>query len=648
MHAAHHLVTLLLLLSTLIASSDHSAQAFYVPGVAPVDYERGAPLTIKTTKLVSRRSVLPFSYYSLPFCRPERVRKYSENLGELLSGARVYSTPYRLAMLEDARCQVLCRRVLEKRGAYMLGQRVKQEFRALLQLDNLPVGQPIYAEGEKVGIERGYPLGYADASGRLCLNNHLSFTVLYHQPRNRFTGSRNGYRIVGFEVETASVKHRAAPGSEGAAPAAMQLSTCSRDQGLEHVPQCQGIGTGEEVIFTYDVKYQESPVAWASRWDIYLQQPGPAASVHWFSIINSSLIVVFLAATVGMILLRTVHQDFARYNNLGGGDDDGDEEEEYGWKLLHGDVFRAPANLGFFSVLIGSGVQILAMTLIVLVFAAAGFLSPANRGGLLTAMVFLWIFMSALSGYASARLYKSFRGTTPKRVTLMTAVFFPGIVFGIFFMLNLVLWASQSSAALPFFSLLFWTVLWFGISVPLSFFGSYLGYRRREVEFPCRTNVIPRQVPPLPFYARTSVAVAFGGLLPFGSVFLSLFFILSSVMLNQYYYFFGFLALSVLILLVTTALNSMIFVYVRLAAEDWRWIWYSFMVSASAGAYMFLYSIIYLLQRTELDDMTAVSGLLYVAYCSMAAAAFSLAVGATGFLSAFVFVLRMFSVVKVD
>eukprot|EP00961_Rhodomonas_salina_P210904 2848051-Rhodomonas_salina.1 len=32
------------------------------------------------------------------------------------------------------------------------------------------------------------------------------------------------------------------------------------------------------------------------------------------------------------------------------------------------------------------------------------------------------------------------------------------------------------------------------ISVPLVFMGSYLGFRRPAIDFPCRTNAIPRQV----------------------------------------------------------------------------------------------------------------------------------------------------------
>ena len=46
------------------------------------------------------------------------------------------------------------------------------------------------------------------------------------------------------------------------------------------------------------------------------------------------------------------------------------------------------------------------MTFITLIFACFGFLSPANRGALGTAVVVLFILLGSVAGYVSARLYK--------------------------------------------------------------------------------------------------------------------------------------------------------------------------------------------------------------------------------------------------
>ena len=90
----------------------------------------------------------------------------------------------------------------------------------------------------------------------------------------------------------------------------------------------------------------------------------PHTNIQWFSILNSLVIVLFLSGMVAMILLRTLHKDIARYNQIDSGED---AQEEFGWKLVHGDVFRPPRKGMLLSIFLGSGTQILCMTGITLV-----------------------------------------------------------------------------------------------------------------------------------------------------------------------------------------------------------------------------------------------------------------------------------------
>jgi transmembrane 9 superfamily member 2/4 len=94
---------------------------------------------------------------------------------------------------------------------------------------------------------------------------------------------------------------------------------------------------------------------------------------------------------VAMIMMRTLRQDVIRYNSAEQSEEE--KEEETGWKLIHGEVFRPPECGSLFAVLVGSGTQIFLMTMITLIFAVLGFLSPANRGGLMTALLLLFVFM---------------------------------------------------------------------------------------------------------------------------------------------------------------------------------------------------------------------------------------------------------------
>jgi hypothetical protein len=46
-------------------------------------------------------------------------------------------------------------------------------------------------------------------------------------------------------------------------------------------------------------------------------QSAEGTSIHWFSIVNSVIIVIFLSGMLGVILVRTVYRDIARYNQVG-------------------------------------------------------------------------------------------------------------------------------------------------------------------------------------------------------------------------------------------------------------------------------------------------------------------------------------------
>jgi transmembrane 9 superfamily member 2/4 len=102
-----------------------------------------------------------------------------------------------------------------------------------------------------------------------------------------------------------------------------------------------------------------------------------------------------------------------------------DVQEDYGWKLIHGEVFRAPRRFLVLSVAVGSGAQLVAMMGVTLFFALLGFLSPSNRGSLSTVMIVFWTLFSGIAGYVSSRLYISLGGPAWKQNVAATAIFFP-------------------------------------------------------------------------------------------------------------------------------------------------------------------------------------------------------------------------------
>jgi transmembrane 9 superfamily protein 2/4 len=75
-------------------------------------------------------------------------------------------------------------------------------------------------------------------------------------------------------------------------------------------------------------------------------------------------------------------------------------------------------------------------------------------------------------------------------------------------------------------------------------------------------------MPDQPWYMSKWFSIIVGGALPFGAVFIELFFIMSALWLHQFYYVFGFLALVFVILVITCAEIAIVFTYFQLCIED--------------------------------------------------------------------------------
>ena len=88
---------------------------------------------------------------------------------------------------------------------------------------------------------------------------------------------------------------------------------------------------------------------------------------------------------------------------------------------VHGDVFRPPQRSMLLCTYVGVGTQLICMAVVTMIFAVLGFLSPANRGGFMTAVLLLFVFMGVFAGYSAARLYKSFKVIHSRNSPAMTA-----------------------------------------------------------------------------------------------------------------------------------------------------------------------------------------------------------------------------------
>jgi transmembrane 9 superfamily member 2/4 len=619
--------------------------------------------------MTSTKTLLPVEYYRLPFCQPDGGPKLdNENLGEFLAGDRIESSPYILKMKTEMYCEQVC---IANVGRGERGVSPDKMVRAIRKnyhnnwiVDNLSSASKV-EDDETITTRywQGFPIGFIAEDKLAYIHNHVNLEIMYH-PVETEAGK---YRIVRFTVEPFSIKHdfekldddddeTPKKSTSKVAKIRNPIASCDEtrksrvhtDYNMIHSKGRQPQPASGKVLFTYDVKWElNADLKWASRWDIYLSMDNAIpAKVHWMSIANSLVIVVVLSAMIAAILVRNLRRDFARYNKLSTDEEKAEELEEFGWKLVHADVFRPPTfSPLLLAVSCGTGAQILLMTLMTIICSAMGFLSPANRGALLMAELLIFVLLGGIAGYVTARFYKTFRGKSFQQATVLTALGYPGLAFVLFFLMDIMALMNGSSDAVPFTTMLVLLVLWFGISTPLVFFGAYFGYKQDAIEFPVNTSSIPRQIPDQPWFMGMPFTLAIGGILPFGACFVELYFILASVWMNQYYYVFGFLLLVYVILVLTCAEITVLFCYFQLCGEDYRWWWRSFCTAGSTALYVFLYSLVYFKQ---LEANSLSTYLLYFGYMGLVCFGLFLMTGFIGVYTCLSFNKTIYASIKID
>jgi transmembrane 9 superfamily protein 2/4 len=642
-----------LLAACLLASS----QAFYIPGVQPQEFEKGDVVSMKVNAMTSIHTQIPIDYYRLPFCKPYKGPKMvSENLGEFLTGNKIQSSAYHISMLTETYCQKLCQIEMTKVEAAKLRLHIKYGYHNNWIIDNLPsaaVGLNAATGEKQKHYAGGFPIGFIASDTNLpYIFNHVNIIIDYHQPDPLV----QTFRVVGFFVEPMSVSHEFQGGYEwdGQTKEGLNkpLATCTPNTHMDRsqIKKNQIVKPDAKILYTYDVTWKDSKTAWASRWDVYLSEDERIpAHVHWYSITNSILVVLFLSLLVISILVRNLRRDIATYNALSAlADEEKDEDmDESGWKLVHADVFRPPQNMPMlYCVFVGSGVQMGFTILLSIIFSAVGFLSPARRGSLMNAILVFYMLCGIFAGYVSSRLYKAFKGRLWQLCTVITATLFPGVAFCIFLLFNIILFFMHSSASAPFLDVIILAAMWCCVSIPLVFLGAYFGYKQEAIEFPTVTSTIARAIPPPQPLLHPTVGVLVAGVVPFAAAYVELFFIMTSLWMDQYYYVFGFTLLVYLILILTCAEVTVLLVYYQLCSENHRWWWFAFLAPGSTALYTFIYSIFWF-KSLEASRML-MTYLLYFGYMSMICGAMLLVTGTVGALTSLWFVRKIFGTIKVD
>lgn len=536
-----------------------------------------------------------YNYYSLPFCMLGAelpVHKWG-GLGEVLEGNELIDSQIDIKFKKDIERSPICNIEMDALKAQEFKDAIENTYWFEFFMDDLPLWGFV---GEYNPEMKG--------DSKHLLYSHKNFVVKYNKDQ-----------IIQVNL--------------------------TQDSPQRLIP-------GKTLELTYSVSWLETNITFARRFDAYLDYPFFEHQIHWFSIFNSFMMVIFLTGLVSMILMRTLRNDYAKYARE---EDDletleRDVNEESGWKLVHGDVFRSPRNLVLLSALVGTGAQLSALILLVILLAIVGMLY-VGRGAIVTVFIVCYAFTSFIAGYVSGSLYGRNDGKHWIKSMLLTASFFPFMCFGIGFVLNIVAISYRSLAAIPFGTMVVVFIIWAFISFPLALLGTVIGRNWSGApDNPCRVKTIPRPIPEKKWYLTPSVISLMGGLLPFGSIFIEMYFVFSSFWNYKVYYVYGFMLLVFLILIIVTMCVTIVGTYFLLNAENYHWQWTSFFSAASTAVYVYLYSIYYYQMKTKMSGFFQLS--FYFGYTLMFCMGLGILCGAVGYLGSSMFVRRIYRNIKCD
>ncbi len=453
---------------------------------------------------------------------------------------------------------------------------------------------------------------------------------------------------------------------------------------------------GATLKFVTNFKWEATTKEFHSRFDKYLDQPFFKHHIHWFSIFNSFMMVLFLMGLVALILVRTLRKDYARYGLVGMDDEEMENEEAYvddngksedplmksgglpneesGWKQVHGDVFRAPYLLPVVAAILGTGWQLIVLSLGVILFAVAGPLHGEvheDRGEMQHAVLICYCFSSVVAGYVSGSYFKLYNSTknigrsktaggSQWQLTMfLTVMLLPTVLVAILSVLNGIALVYDTVNYIPFLVIVKLFFIWMLLSVPLCVIGTLTG-RHANIsvgsesngcfstsDFPCRVNAIARPIPEdVPFHGKPMNLVPFAGLLSFGSIFIELYYVLTSLWNYKVYHVYGFLLAVYGILAVVVCMTTIIVVYFCLNAENYLWQWTALASGGSIAGYVFLYGIYYFIFKTQMTGF--LQTMFYFGYMTLISLTLGTLSGTIGHFAASKFVRTIFRNVKVD
>ncbi|KAK6463139.1 hypothetical protein DFJ63DRAFT_285760 [Scheffersomyces coipomensis] len=676
-----HLNKLLILFQIIITYT--SLVSGFNFGFSKNYYKKGDSVDLLVNKIESDNTQLPYSYYNLPFvCPPGKNAKPRHlSLGEILRGDRIWESNYELRFGEDMSCMRLCDLISRETGLARADSLIKNGYVVHWSIDSLP-GATTFVSNNKNNkyYAAGFPLGFV-TDNISYIYNHVMIVIRYH------TEANHKHTIVGFEVYPKSVNNEQCPGS----------SKAYENFALDVKKSKTGELLKQKTIipYTYSVYWREdNSIDYDSRWDLYYENEstGKNHHIHWLSFTNSIVLLFLLTLIVTVVLLRTLKRDLSSLSPNGTGSSPASssptlpltntngQDDSAPWKGLISDVFKCPSFILPLTTLVAAGIQVIVVLIgVIFIFVLNSKLFiPGlknsttffnnHEGALISISIFIFIISGFVSSYIGIILYKFLNNDNINqeypndkiiKLSLLFGSFLPQSILIIVFFLNFFVWAKDSSSAIPFGTIIILLLLFFLIECPLGIIGGYYGNKKTfSIKSFFNNQAIIKEAssnkPKLlrrynSWLLSPIPSIVIFGLIPFGVVFVELLFIFNSLWLEKttFYYMYGFLFITTVMLIIIIAESTIIAIYISLSVyNNPNWQWLSFRIGSSIGWYIMGYTIYYFTFYLNVNDF--VSSLLYFSYMGLACFLICVGFGSVGLITGLIFVKKIFSTIKVD
>lgn len=153
---------------------------------------------------------------------------------------------------------------------------------------------------------------------------------------------------------------------------------------------------------------------------------------------------------------------------------------------------------------------ILVLTLLV------GLLQPYFRYLNFVSAFFTLSFGGYLNGFITGSMMRYFGASEWKIAASSAAFVLPTCIVVVFVLVDVIEYFEKAEQVFPFTSVVFFTLLWAFLTVPLTYFGAYNGFMR--VRAPKQTSPVRRNIPAQPFWLRDPFQILVGSFIIFSTI----------------------------------------------------------------------------------------------------------------------------------